>query len=315
MSTPLFGRVVNVILAGGNSTEGTQFEGIIRRDGFETPGFDIDFIVDRSRTSEPNEAAIRIFNLRSQTRGQFREEFKRIRLEAGYLNNFTSIFDGEIKTVTHRRTAEGYETEIIAADGELAWQKASINTTLDAPTPVQVVRTLVAAMPGVSLGRIYGLEEEPAITRPVVLNGIVWQRLNEFARSYNARWSIQNGVFEWVANTQAGDRRRILTISADTGLIDQPEPTEKGVLVRTLLQPALKPNDAVQIRSQFFDDTFDKSDSQEGGGIFRINSVSFRGSSYSDEFYAELDCQRMAGDVVEQDPTTEQATAAREARI
>ena len=98
-------------------------------------------------------------------------------------------------------------------------------------------------------------------------------------------------------------------------MIGRPEPTEKGVKVTSLLQPGLKPNDAVEVRSEYDDGTFTKDDSFLGGGIFRINTVEFMGSSYGDAFYSVLDCQRMAEGVVEQEPNTEQAEAARAREI
>ena len=262
------------------------------------------------------------------TRGRFREEFKRIRIEAGYVNDFNVIFDGEIKEVQHERQDQlGVETTIKAADAELSWTKAKVNRTLGtAVAPLQVVRALASELRpfGVSVGRIYGLEGEPAFRRPYVMNGMVRDRLDELARSYNARWSIQNGVFEWIPNNQSGTAVRVVTLSSSTGMIGIPTPTEKGVKVKSLLRPDLKPNDTVEIVSDFLDGTrvvrtdadgsatrSAKSSTQLGGGLFRINSVLFTGSSHNDDFYSEIDCQRMAGGVVELEPSTEQAVRAR----
>lgn len=302
MAFERFGRKVRITTA-DNGTTGTVFD----------EQFDIEFGVIRSRTSEPNQAEVRIYGLARSTRNQFREEFKRIRIEAGHVGNSDVIFSGDIKTVNHSRTPQGIMTTITAGDGELAWQKAKVNTTLAGATPKQVVKRLVALMPNVTLGRVYGLDGEPAMRRPYVMNGMVRDRLDELARTYGARWSIQNGVFEWVANIQAGTRTRIVALTPKTGLLDTPEPTEKGVKARCLLEPALKPNDVVEIRSGFIDTTAPArivDDSTLGGGLFRINEVAFQGSTFSDAFYSIIDAQRMAEGVVEQEPTAKQAEAA-----
>lgn len=290
MSYDLFERRVRLILA-DFGTEGTAFN----------QDLDITFTVKRTRTSEPNEADIRVMNLGRLTRGRFEKEFKRVRLEAGYIDNFDVIFAGDIKLTEHGRNGSSVATDIICGDSELAWEKAKVNRTYaSGATVTSIVRDLVRDhMPNVTLGRLIGLDDFSVSRRPYVANGMVRDRLNEIARTYDARWSIQNGVFEMVANDRAGSRVRIVSLSASSGLIESPKQTEKGVRVRCLMNPAIKPNDSIEIVSP----------SLTGGqGIYRVNEVVHRGSTFGEQFYSLVDCQRMAEGTVETEPNATQAT-------
>lgn len=288
----MFGHVAELVVA-GTETNGHRFD----------QKFDISFEVNRSRSSEPNEATIEIYNLAENTRRQFDQEYKRVLLKAGYIQFSDVVFAGEIRKVEHIPDDNGILTRIEAADGVVAWTQAYINQSSSAGQPVEtIIRQIVGQMPNVQLGRVIGFENATPFRRPFVMNGLARDALDTICRTYNARWTIQNGIVDVVRNDRAATTSSAVVLKPDTGLLSV-ETTEKGVTVLCLLNPAFKPNGVVQVVSPRINNG-DPSN-------FRINALMFRGSTYgSDGFQAALECQRMAEDTVELEPSPEQAIKA-----
>lgn len=288
MSFTQFDRHVLVTVA-GNGEEARTF-------GVD---FDISFDVSRTNAKEPNEATVTIMNLAKASRGAFETEYKRIWIEAGYTNNFSVIFAGEIDTSVSAFSGDSVTTRVSAGDGDLAWTKGAINESFSAGTPVKtIIRRLVRrGMPGVTVGPIVGLDDAEVFDRPYVANGATRDRLDEIARTFNAQWSVQNGEFEMIAADQTSASSAVV-LNKDTGMIDSPAKTEKGIRVRCLLNGALKPNDPVIVESEVLTPT---------RGVYKIVSVVHRGSTHQNTFYSIIDCVSAADSFIELQPTAEQA--------
>ncbi len=294
-----FNPVVELLIA-GSGEKARKF----------TQQFHMSFAVSRTRTSDPNQAFIEILNLAEGTRGLFNKEFTRVILRAGYTEFSDTIFAGEIVKAKHTRNGPNIITQIEANDSEAAWAKGVINESAKAGRSIPaIIRQIVSNMPNVSMGRIIGFEGVPSLKRPFIMNGMARDRLNEICRTYEARWSIQNGVVEVVRNSKAASKSSVVKLTHNSGLLSI-EPTEKGIVANTLLNPSFKPNDKVTIESRFLNSATPSS-------TYRINSVRFKGATYGGQtLQSQLDCQRMGQDVVEAEPTAEQAikTSAKEVR-
>ena len=89
MSTTPFIRVCQVIV--GNANEAISL-GDLR----------VNFEIKKSRITYPNLAKIQIWNLADNTRNKIRDEFTIVLVNAGYRNNISLVFTGDIKNVYHR---------------------------------------------------------------------------------------------------------------------------------------------------------------------------------------------------------------------
>ena len=300
MSFDFFGPVCEVIVA-GNGQSGVKYN----------QEFDISFTVDRGRSSDPNQAVIEIYNLSAQTRRRFSKEFKRLILTAGYNDYSDVIFSGEIVKAEHSKSSDGFLTRIQAQDGAVAWSKSYVNAQATAGQSVEsVIRQIVATMPNVTMGSIVGLSDATPMRRRYIMNGMSRDKLDEICRTYDARWSIQNGVVEVISNTKAASKQSAYVLNSGTGLLEV-KPTERGVLVSALLNPSFKPNNLVSIESRYIDtenSESQKNDAVLGGGVYRINAVRFTGQTFGGSgFGAALDCQLYSEGVVESAPSVEQA--------
>ena len=279
--------------------------------------FRIDFRINKTRASSPNTSSIEIYNLSRETRDMIDSEFDRVTLEAGYQGEtpvgqqgfWGVIFDGWANKVTHTRSPSGdIITSLTCIDGGVDWANSRVNYTYETGTLyVDMMRDVVSKMNLVKLGDVstVPLKRVPR-GRSRTVTGTGRKALDELCRATNCRWTINNNVVEIVNNnTGIKDSQSIPVISSDTGMVGSPSKTEKGILVRTLLHPRLEPNRFVEVIDDLIGtgrnsrDGIRKksktSENENSSNIYRINSVAFRGSNYSNEFYCDLNCQSSDG--------------------
>nr|WP_322080218.1 hypothetical protein [Burkholderia cenocepacia] len=231
MMAEQFGRKVSLII------------GPDAGDALDLSGLRIAFRVQRGDTQTPNSLRARVYNVSDNTAQRAEsKEFTRIVLQAGYEGNYGIIFDGSIIQVRRgRESPTDTYMDITAADGDMAYNFAVVNTTLAAgATQADVVDACLKAMGkfGVTAGYIVDLPSNP-LPRGKVLFGMARDHLETVARTTQTLWSIQDGQLQIVPETSyaPGD---IPVINAKSGMVGLPEQTANGITVRMLLNPSIK---------------------------------------------------------------------------
>jgi hypothetical protein len=261
------------------------------RSGLKIENLKMAFRVDKTISGQPNKATIDIWNLSAAHRGVFKDEFTRLRLEAGYLGeigaqgNVGIIFDGHIRDVVHKRQGTDIVTHLECGDGDKGIREGTINKTLPPGTTVKdVVGVLREAMEDVDEGPIQGLDDAPAFDREVTLCGPITRELDKIGRTHQVHWSIQDGVLEIIPGTSAIND--VVVIGQDTGMIGAPSVTDKGVNVECLLNPQIRANRMVRVISTTVD--VPKED-------LRVSSVAFEGDNQNGAFKAIIEAERLEG--------------------
>lgn len=202
----------------------------------------IKFSVKRSDTMTPNVADIRVYNLEEQTAFKIRNEFSNVILQAGYPGNVGVIFQGNIKQVIiGRESATDTFIDIIAGDGDRAYNFAIVNTTLaKGVTQTDQINASINAMSpkGVTAGH---MSEQPTaqLPRGKAMFGNSRNYLRDAALTSRASWSIQNEKVVFVAQKAYLPGERIV-LTSKTGMIGTPQQTNEGVNVKCLLNPNIK---------------------------------------------------------------------------
>ncbi|MEP9376212.1 hypothetical protein ABLE91_05840 [Aquabacter sp. CN5-332] len=257
----------------------------------------IDFQAQRSIGSKQNEGVATIWNLKRENRGKLGEEFDTLKIEAGYESGeFGIIFKGQIRDVTIDQEGADIRSFLQCGDGDKGINKGVVTKTFPAGTkPREVADYLVSQMPDVDVGDLRGFDDLPAYKRPISLYGYASRELDELGRQHGVYWSVQNGAAEAIKSD--GYINDTVVISSASGLIGAPKVTDKGVSLRSLLRPAIGPGRVVDVRSNFLDEASgrDKAASDQGGGLFRVASVSFAGSNRDKPFYCDIDGNRIQG--------------------
>lgn len=210
------------------------------------------FSIRRGDTQTPNTADIRVYNLSDQTALQVDKEFTRIVVQAGYDGNFGVIFDGTIKQIRRgRESPTDTYLDITAADGDSAYNFSTVAVSLAAGSkPDDHVNVILQGMTehGVSRGYIQPVESN-GLPRGKVIFGMAKDELRKVAINTNTNWSIQDGKLQMVG-INAYMPGEAVEINAATGMIGQPEATQNGIRVKTLLNPNIKIGGVIKLNNR-----------------------------------------------------------------
>lgn len=248
-----------------------QFSLIVARAsgaGIELGALRCAFTIRRGDTQTPNSCDVRVYNLSDNTANTIASpEFTQLQLRAGYgsASNLAQIFAGSLKQVRKgREDQKNSYVDLTAADGDEAYNFASFALTLaaGAATPSNAVQAMIANMAKEALASPTGAPGGQAISAgyipPLSPNstprgrtyfGAVTDELRDLAETNDCKWSIQDGKLCLIPKTGYIIGQQPIEISPLTGLIGVPEQTQNGLEIRTLLNPALKIGQLIQLNS------------------------------------------------------------------
>ena len=162
--------------------------------GLELADLRITFKTQKGDTETPNSAEIKVYNLSEATMSRMRKEFSRVALTAGYRDNAGVIFDGNIRqTRVGRENGTDSWIEITAADGDKAYNFATVSTTLAAgSTPKDRVSACGQAFAAKGAGAGHTPElPGSALPRGRVMYGMARKFMREESRNTQCSWSIR----------------------------------------------------------------------------------------------------------------------------
>lgn len=244
-----FNRKYKIII--GNEKDG----------GLEIVDLRVSFNVELSLVGYPNMAEIKIYNLNKQNRNKIKKEFTKIFLHAGYSDNLSLIFSGDIVNVTHEKKESDWITVLYCGDSIKTINSSIINKTLPAgQTTESIFNELVSNMKDVTKGVTDGLKDcmtkKMSLLRGLVLSGSVKEWLEKLSKNCGFDYSINNGVIETTSKDRPFSDEPALIIKQDNGMIGSPEVTEIGIKVKSLLLPNMKLGRKIEIKSIIGEGTY-----------------------------------------------------------
>lgn len=260
----------------------------------------ITFKTKKGDMETPNSAEINVYNLSEATASKIQREFTQVALSAGYVGNVGLIFRGNIRQVrTWRENGVDTVLAILAADGDRAYNFATVNTTLAAgSTPADRVRVCQGSMAakGTEAGYTPDLGGQ-ALPRGVVMYGMARQYMRDEAQNTGTDWSIQDGKVQMVPRKGYLPGQAVL-LTHETGLIGTPEQTQDGISVRALLNPQLRVGGRIKLDNKSvkrMQSTLKMAAGQtaprlDDDGVYRILKVEFSGDTRGTDWYADMLC-------------------------
>lgn len=235
----LFGRKASLLLVQGSNA-------------LDLSDFRIVFQTDQADAASPNNAAIRVYNLRPETMKQIQGEYSEVVLQAGYVDGaFGIVFKGNVRQWRMGKEPSGTETylDILAADGDYGFNNAVVSKSIGAGSaPRERIKAIQDSMKPYGIGDGYnGLSSTGGtLPRGKVLFGLARVAMQIEARSQGATWSIQNGKIN-ILPLDGFLPGEALVLTSKSGLIGRAEATEEGVKARCLINPRIVPGALIQI--------------------------------------------------------------------
>jgi hypothetical protein len=286
--------------------------------GLDLSNLRIKFSVKRSDIQTPNVADIRVYNVSADTALSMLINLNpapgiqtisnqgMVILQAGYQNNYGVIFQGNIKQIIlGRESATDTFVDIIAGDGDRAYNFAVVNTSLAAGvTPSQQLSTIVngqngMAAKGVTLGHVPSNFDVTKLPRGKTLYGNAKNYLRALSTDTDTNWSMQNEQINFIPIRSYLPGTAVV-LTSKTGLVGTPQQTNIGVNVKCLLNPLLKIGGVINIaEATVADYKIDLSQPNNPAntapalnvdGYYYIFVAEFEGDTRGVPWYATLSC-------------------------
>jgi hypothetical protein len=250
----------------------------------------MDFDILATRDSKPNQAKITVWNLSSTTRNLFSENLQGIEFLASYgTDPPVLLFRGATNNVLHTPGKMEYQTAIFAGEGQKEFTESVFNKSYASGTPVkQILKDLTAA-----LGLPAEIDDETVVQvleTGLSLSGRTKNVLDQVTGDYSLTWSVQHGTTEII---KAGDPpvrdATAIVLSTDTGLLESPVLTDRGVRVKSMLNPAIRPSRLIDVRPRstvlnYSDTVKNKTPKTDATGIYIVDRAQYIGSNYGGQF-------------------------------
>jgi len=249
----------------------------------------MDFDILSNRKSKPNQAKITIWNLSETTRNLFSEDLQGIEFSAGYQTTPVLIFRGATNNVLHVPGRVDYQSIIFAGEGQKEFSESVFNKSYAKGTPLSLVLKEVSA----SLGLPAEIDDESVdhvLLTGLSLSGRTKDVLDRVTADHGLTWSIQHGTTEIV---KAGEPPRrdasAIVVSTDTGLLESPVLTDRGVRVKSMLDARIRPSRLIDVRPRsttlnYSEAIKNKPPKTDATGIYIVDRAQYVGSNYGGPF-------------------------------
>jgi hypothetical protein len=281
-----------------------RIEGLGAGDGLELAGLDVSFEVESSLAREPNTCSVKVYNLSPEHRRRLDSSaMLPVRVEAGYYQAMTVLFDGDVRVAESRLRAASHRqaqsrlgalaqtvdlvdivTEIEAEDGGRAWREATVTRSFGPGTPISEVLGACVDALGVGRGNLDELDSEAlynggdlrTFAEGTVLSGQARREVDRIVRSCGMTWSVQGGAFQLMRAGQALATRATL-LNSGTGLVGSPAVDAEGYVTATsLLNGNLYPGRPVVLQSR------------EVEGSYKVKKVRHYGETSGADWSSEV---------------------------
>lgn len=263
----------------------------------------------------PANCSIRVYNLSEDTVKKIRGEFSQVVLQAGYVESaFGVIFQGNIRQYRIGREPDGTSTylDILAADGDTAYNFATINKTIAAGVNGgERLAMMVEAMTakGVGKGKLLVPSTGGILPRGKVLFGMARAAIRQEAAAQGCTWTINDGKVN-VIPLDGYLPGEAVVLTEQTGLIGRVEQTEDGMRCRALLNPKITVGGLIKIDNKSINQTASAKGAEIAGGqlaynryaglqrfadlqhdgLYRVYVSEFVGDTRGQEWYVDMIC-------------------------
>jgi len=248
---------------------------------------DLSFNVFATSGSEPNDGECVIYNLTETTRNRITEGSK-IELYAGYDGSYKLISIGDIETVNNRKPLTDWATTITWGDGVRAYVEVNFSKSYKEGVKLRGVLDDLTSSFGLAVDTI-SHELTGLLNGGLSVNGKTKDILNKVTKDYGLEWSIQDDEVRLRRQGDPIDDEAIV-ISQETGLLEFPQITDKGVDFVCQLNPDIRPRKIVNIKSTGLGVDSVLEDKVNGFQI--VENIRFSGDNFGGAFQSKVRCKQ-----------------------
>lgn len=288
-----FGRVYKLEIGDG--------ERAIVFDGFPSNSVrrpaQIEFRIDQTPAAERAYSEITIYGVKKETRRAIYEQFSKVRLTAGWRDQFGVVFNGDLENTELGRDGPDSFVKLFCQSSAKTWRGSFINRSFGAGTPYLNILREVASTFGATVKFIGDFSDLPKAVTGVTLSRDSKSVLREYGKNFGFEWLHLGSVLYIVKDGASLPDGGVFEYTAINGLIGSPELTLRGVNIDVLLNPHIRPWDRFQVNAvtgqlNFNGVYYKRFPETIGKGINTVVSLVHEGSYYGDTWQTQLEGRR-----------------------
>lgn len=256
-------------------------------DGFEGEPARITFNVFQGTSSYVTIAQIQIYGLSRQSRQKTYAQYSRVKLTAGYREQYGTIFSGTIYNVGIGRNGPENYVELFCRSAGQNWEDAFINRSFGAGTPAGEVIRGVAEGFGAPVDMVGDFSDLPTLqdTLPVSQDCKTW--LYAASDNFGFKWGYEGNRV--VIYRDGAERDATHVTSALTGMVGTPRIRERGIDVTVKMNTRVRIYDKIEVQNVTGQLAFNNPDAVRfedsiGTGTYKIQSYTHVGDFYGDSW-------------------------------
>jgi hypothetical protein len=274
----------------------TSAQSLIIEQFDENAGLAVDFEVKKTRTTAPNPAFFTIYNLDPEGLQLVAKRWKPSYeegstivfsvgfrgLESWNIVSPVQIYEGEIRSAVSHLEGPTRVTKINAGT-EWSTLKNKVSFALDGKNTGDMALSAIIA----KIGKPQQiLNQALAFIKKKFFNGRSFSTniqaiLNEFGKSLGINIDVQKSAIKVSLPGEADPMKPEIFLNEKSGLIGEPEVTNKGVKLKVVLQPEVEPGCKINLESESLEKTY--------GTIFTAEEIIYSGNTYSGEAMMDID--------------------------
>jgi hypothetical protein len=232
----------------------------------------IEFDITRNTLTSANVCQLRIFNLNKLNRNRlhfnisnFGGPYRPVVLKAGYGQNMSVIFSGNISQCWSFREGTNFITQIECFDGGFAFVNGVTSRQFGEGTPMRtVISTTMKDLPNVKVGSVGGFTG--SLTRPNSYAGNTAQILGELTGN---AFFVDNGYAHALkTNEYIKNVGKILRVSPRSGILNTPILEQTIVRFDMIFEPSMDVGSSILLESLT---------GESFNGLYKVTSVKHRG--------------------------------------
>jgi len=251
-------------------------------------GLRMSFDVRKTRSSTPNTCDAVFWNPSEQTRRVAQATDAEIEIYAGYGGEAKLISRAQINRAIVVRQPPDILLEIEAQEGQRNLREKTVSVSHSGGARVENVLNELTGILGFDVRPIeFDLGQE--LRGGFSHVGKVSRAMDDLVKRFGGDWSVQNGEVLVLPPEGFVGTAEVPVISAQTGMINSPEPVEdqtsterkstearNGYKVTSLLQPTIEPGDRFELRAL------------DAQGVFAVDAVEHQGDTRGRNWYSVI---------------------------
>lgn len=269
----------------------------------------IKFDITKTILRDPNLAEITIYNLSPNTEREIIQEGTQVVLSAGYLDNQSIIFKGQVfQALRGKENATDYFLKLICLDGDAYLNLAFVSGTILPNNTRQQMAQQILRDSSVDLDSVIVDDlpntnfidgSVPTNERAKVVFGDPGKYLDSMSRMGNSSFYIDNNEAKFFNPLSEKGKDDAHLISVDTGLVGLPQQIDYGIEFKCLLNPNMKLGDFIKIDNKIIlQQQFNFGEIPyllDADGIYRIIKIHYSGDSRGPDWYSSVNAITQGG--------------------